>query len=134
LVAEQVKVVPVVSEFSVTVPQPVDEEMPDSGSVTVQLTVTTLLYQPLAPTVPLTFGVITGGVVSVGEPAVAGVTIAVKSSALAAPPGPLQVDKYRYRNVIPGDVRTTVPSTLKVVPLAPVSISNKCQTFGSSLN
>ena len=38
----------------------------DSGSVTVHATVTLLLYQPLLPSVPVTFGVITGGVVSVG--------------------------------------------------------------------
>jgi hypothetical protein len=36
----------------------------DSLSVTVQLTETSLVYQLLLPSVPLTFGVITGGVVS----------------------------------------------------------------------
>ena len=39
--------------------------MPDSASVVVQLTVTLLVYQPFAPAVPETDGVITGAVVSV---------------------------------------------------------------------
>jgi hypothetical protein len=59
-VAEQVTCVPTVSVVKVVDPQPEDEAMPDSGSETVQLTVTSLLYQPL----PLALGVITGGVLS----------------------------------------------------------------------
>lgn len=35
--------------------------MPDSGSVTLQLTVTLLVYQPFAPAVPVTVGTITDG-------------------------------------------------------------------------
>ena len=45
-------------------PQPVDVERVDCASVTVQLTLTLLRYHPLLPSVPVTVGVITGGVVS----------------------------------------------------------------------
>lgn len=65
LVAEQVSVVLVVSEAIVVVSQPV-EVNDDSGSVTLQLTITSLVYQPLLPKVPETVGLITGGVVSEG--------------------------------------------------------------------
>jgi hypothetical protein len=64
LVAEHVKVTPEVSVVTLLVPQPDWEVIVESGSVTVQVTVTLLLYQPLFPRVPLTFGVITGGVES----------------------------------------------------------------------
>jgi hypothetical protein len=67
LVAVQVKVVPAVSEVTVSGAQPDEELMGDSVSVTLQFTRTSLVYQPLLPTVPLTFGVMTGGVVSTGE-------------------------------------------------------------------
>ena len=43
LVAEQVNVVPGVFAVRFTVPQPADVAMPDSGSVTLQLTVTSLV-------------------------------------------------------------------------------------------
>ena len=66
LVAEQVRVAPVVSEVIVVGPQSLVFVTVDSASVTVQLTSTSLTYQPLLPSVPLTFGVITGGVVSDG--------------------------------------------------------------------
>ena len=66
-VAEQVTVWPVVSELSVVLSQPEDDAMPDSGSLTFQLTVTLLVYQPLAPAVPVTEGVMTGGVASAAE-------------------------------------------------------------------
>ena len=36
----------------------------DSGSTTVQVTVTSPMYQPLVPAVPVTIGVIAGGVPS----------------------------------------------------------------------
>ncbi len=62
--ASQVKVVPAVSVSRVTGSQPVVPVTVDSGSVTVQLTVTSLTYQPLLPGVPLMLGVITGGVLS----------------------------------------------------------------------
>lgn len=39
--------------LSVVVVQPVDESMPDSGSLTLQLIFTLLRYQPLLPKVPL---------------------------------------------------------------------------------
>jgi hypothetical protein len=42
----------------------VDEDMPDSESVTIQLTATALRYQPFVPCVPETVGVMTGGVES----------------------------------------------------------------------
>jgi hypothetical protein len=64
LVAEHVNVVPLVSLETVVGVQPDDEVMLESGSVTVQLTVTLLVYQPLFPSVPETFGVMTGGVES----------------------------------------------------------------------
>jgi hypothetical protein len=63
-VAEQVRVVPVVSEVRVEGVQPVEVLIPDSLSVTVQLTVTLLIYQPLVPAVPEMDGVITGAVLS----------------------------------------------------------------------
>jgi hypothetical protein len=46
------------------VPQPVLEAIPDSGSATVQLTVTGVVFHPVTPGAGLTLGVITGGVVS----------------------------------------------------------------------
>jgi hypothetical protein len=52
LVAVQVRVVPAVSVLIVVVLQPLVEVIADSGSVTVQLTVTLLTYQPLLPRVP----------------------------------------------------------------------------------
>jgi hypothetical protein len=69
LVAVHVSVVPVVSDVIVVEPQPDEDEIAESGSVTVQLTVTLLVYQPLFPSVPLTLGVITGGVLSAGAAA-----------------------------------------------------------------
>ena len=63
-IAEHVRVVPVVSVVRFEMLHPVEEAMPDSASVTDQLTVTLLIYQPLAPAVPVMEGVITGGVVS----------------------------------------------------------------------
>ena len=66
LVAVQVKVVPAVSVLIVVELHPVLDVMLDSGSVTLQVTVTSLVYQPFVPKVPETLGVMTGGVVSVG--------------------------------------------------------------------
>src|ERR671922_843221 len=66
LSARQVSSVPVVFVVSVTVLQPDVERMIDSGSTTVQLTVTLLVYQPAFPKVPETTGVTTGGVGSPG--------------------------------------------------------------------
>ena len=63
-VAEQVRVRPIVSEVRMDVVQPVELLMPDSASVTVQLTVTSLLYQPFDPAVPEMDGVIKGTVLS----------------------------------------------------------------------
>jgi hypothetical protein len=64
LVAEHVSVMPAVSVLMVVGPQPVDDVTVDSGSVTVQETLTLLVYHPFVPRVPETLGVITGGVVS----------------------------------------------------------------------
>jgi hypothetical protein len=64
LVAEHVNVAPEVSEVTLLGPQPVCEVTVESGSVTVQVTETLLVYQPLFPSVPVIVGVITGGVVS----------------------------------------------------------------------
>ena len=63
-VAEQVKVEPNVSDVMFDGVQPVEEEIPDSASSTDQLTVTSLVYQPPDPAVPLRFAVMTGTVVS----------------------------------------------------------------------
>ena len=64
LTAEQVSVVPVVFAFRVAGLHALEDEMPDSGSVTLQLTVTLPVYQPLPPSVPAICGTMTGGVVS----------------------------------------------------------------------
>jgi hypothetical protein len=47
LLAEQVRVTPAVSPARSVGAHPVEEAIPDSGSVTVQFTVTALRYQPL---------------------------------------------------------------------------------------
>src|SRR6266511_855721 len=61
LVAAQVRVVPTVSAVSVVPSQPVDEVIGDSGSATVQLTTTWLVYQPCWPAVPAIGGSSGGG-------------------------------------------------------------------------
>ena len=45
---------------------PLVDVIADSASVAVQVTVTSLVYHPLSPRVPVISGVITGGVVSDG--------------------------------------------------------------------
>ena len=60
------KVLPAVSPTIVSPSQPLRELTADSASPTDQLSVTFDVSQPLLPSVPLTCGVITGGVVSVG--------------------------------------------------------------------
>ena len=67
-VVMHVRTVPAVSAVSVTGPQPDEDVMADSASVTLQLTVTGLVYHPFVPCVPVMVGVITGGVVSVVAP------------------------------------------------------------------
>ena len=62
LVAVQVNVTPDVSVVTKLVSQPDCDVMADSGSLTVQPTVTLLMYHPLFPRVPLTFEVMTGAV------------------------------------------------------------------------
>jgi hypothetical protein len=63
--AVQVNVVPAVSAERLVVPQPELEVTPDSGSVTLQLTVTgAVVFQPKPLGAGLTVGTITGGVVS----------------------------------------------------------------------
>src|SRR5215475_6879091 len=52
-----------VSAVIVAASQP-EEVNEDSGSVTVQVTLTSLTYQPALPSVPTMWGVITGGVTS----------------------------------------------------------------------
>jgi hypothetical protein len=72
LVAVQVRVVPlfVVSVLIKVGSHPLEEEIADSASTTDQETVTSLIYQPLLPKVPLTIGVITGPVLSVTPAAI----------------------------------------------------------------
>src|SRR2546426_4366281 len=67
LVAAQVKVLPPVSEVTEVGSHPGDNEVADSGSVTLQLTRTSLVNQPLLPSVPRTSGAMTGGVMSCGS-------------------------------------------------------------------
>jgi hypothetical protein len=64
LAASQVNVTPAVSVVMVAGPQPLVFETVDPSSVTVQVSETSLVYQPLLPTAPVTVGVITGGVAS----------------------------------------------------------------------
>ena len=66
LVALHVRVVPVVSEEIVVGPHPVDDEIDESGSLTVHVTDTFDTYHPAFPAVPDTCGVIDGGVESAG--------------------------------------------------------------------
>ena len=80
LSAEQVSVVPVVLPVNVNALQPVVERMIDSGSVTDQLTVTFVVYQPLRPSVPVITGVTTGGV---GSPGTLGTPVAPGASSSA---------------------------------------------------
>ena len=63
LVAEHVNVTPAVSAATVLAAH-AGVVIKVSGSVTVQVTVTLLVYQPFCPSVPASAGVITGGVVS----------------------------------------------------------------------
>ena len=63
-VAEHCSVTPAVSAVRLVVAQPEDDAIPDSGSLTIQLTVTLLVYQPLLPKVPVISGAMIGGVVS----------------------------------------------------------------------
>ena len=67
LLAVQVKVMPIVSLVMLCVSQPLWLLMADSESLTFQLTVTSLTYQPLLPSVPLILGAITGAVLSCGS-------------------------------------------------------------------
>ena len=65
-VAEQLNVVPLaeVSDVMFDGPQPVELAMPDVGSVTVQVSATLVVYQPLLPTVPIAFATTEGAVLS----------------------------------------------------------------------
>jgi hypothetical protein len=65
LIAEQGKVVPVVSDVIGAATHPVLVTGVEMSSVTVQLTETSLVYQPLLPAVPTTLGVTTGAVLSI---------------------------------------------------------------------
>ncbi len=64
LVAVQVIVVPGVSLVRVVVPHPEEDSIPDSGSETLQVTVTLPLFQPLELGLGLMLGVMAGAVVS----------------------------------------------------------------------
>jgi hypothetical protein len=63
-VASHVNVVPAVSVVTEEGSQPLVDDTGESGSWTSQLTDASDTYQPLLPSVPLTVGVITGGVMS----------------------------------------------------------------------
>ena len=64
LFAEQVYVLPFVSEIMDTLAQPLFDWIRDSGSVTVQSSRALVVYQPLLPNVPVTSAAMFGGVVS----------------------------------------------------------------------
>src|SRR5215510_5330788 len=64
LLAAHVRVTPAVSPVRVVGEHPVEDAIADSGSETLQFTVTALRYQPLLPNVPVICGVITGAVTS----------------------------------------------------------------------
>src|SRR5690606_21270090 len=64
LLAVQVSVTPSVSAVMVAASQPSSIVTADSSSVTVHVTVTSLVYQPSLPSVPVIVGVMTGGVAS----------------------------------------------------------------------
>src|SRR5262249_34199777 len=66
-VAAQVSACPAVFCVRAAAAQPaLTLAMPDSGSLVVQFTVTADVYHPFVPSVPLTTGVTTGGVLSPG--------------------------------------------------------------------
>ena len=60
--AEHVNVTPVVSDVIVVASQPLVDRITDSGSTTVQLRVTFVVYQPFVPSVPKMTGLTCGGV------------------------------------------------------------------------
>jgi hypothetical protein len=60
--AEHVNVAPVVSDVIVVASQPLVDRITDSGSTTVQFSVTLVVYQPFVPSVPKMTGVTCGGV------------------------------------------------------------------------
>src|SRR6516165_8256587 len=64
LVAVQVRLTPAVSAGRFVGAHPVEDAIPDSRSDTLQFTVTALRYHPLLPSVPVIWGVMTGGVTS----------------------------------------------------------------------
>src|SRR4051812_26475424 len=64
LVALQLKTIPVVSAATVTGPQSTWDEISESGSATAQVSFASVVYQPLALSVPTMTGVMVGGVVS----------------------------------------------------------------------
>jgi hypothetical protein len=64
--AVHVNVAPVVSDVIVVASQPLVDRITDSGSTTVQLSVTFVVYQPFVPSVPKRTGVTWGGVGSPG--------------------------------------------------------------------
>src|SRR5512132_2142367 len=72
LVAEHVRDSPVLSDVNVTTSQPAVEVMTDSGSVTLQLSVTLVVYQPFRPSAPVITGTTRGGVGSPGTSGTAG--------------------------------------------------------------
>src|SRR5690242_20337451 len=62
LLAEHVRVTPAVSSVRLVGAHPVEDAIADSGSDTLQFAATALRYQPLLPSVPVIWGLITGGV------------------------------------------------------------------------
>src|SRR5262245_33919565 len=108
--ALHVIVVPAVSALRSVGVQPVDDAMPDSGSVTDHVIVTSLRYQPLLPAVPEANGVITGGVVSAG--------VAVTTAMLCTLPAAIAA--ARWISVRTGTFRSfSVPSPSWPLPLLP---------------
>src|SRR4051794_27250056 len=113
------------------VPHPVDDEICDSGSVTVHVTVTGETYHPLLPAVPATCATTTGGVGAAtstgGDPAAtwcdtpSTTTVTVPPVTLLTdapwPPGPSVTSA-----AVPGGMDTTVPPPSNSTSTSPLSV------------
>jgi hypothetical protein len=117
LVAVHVNVTPVVSlvtEFVASQSTDLDV-IAESGSLTLNVTVTSLLYQPLSPSVPVMVWVMTGGVASDGG---AGFTCSVNAAGLVfqrLPDFPPVKEKAPLANVyVPAEA--AVNEAVRVLP------------------
>jgi hypothetical protein len=113
LVAEQVKTVPAVSVDTVVVVQPVLDVMlePGEGSLTAQLTVTGVVFQPAVFGAGLTVGVTTGGVLSILMPLAEAVVLTLPATSVHVPvadnPAPSVLS-------VTGEVQVAIPDKASV--------------------